>query len=317
MQLISRARQSEKPIDLLASFLLTDEYQQRLGKDLPVGLDASILLRSGRSVEPRPGFVRDFIGCYTRTDLVAWSGSFLGEQQPPPFVADMIGTVAEWVGLLVAVENTARADRVFRVIEIGASWGPWAAAAGVAARNLGVHETVLTVVEPVPQLADNAALHLADNGFVGGQAEIVRMAVMPYSVQAQIEIIAHSSFDFGSRARPLYNTMPDVGCEEVKALTMAELLSDRDHQDLAVINIGGGEEDLFDTVDLRDCPLSTVLISTHSQEADFKLWRLFSAAGWRNRVNHPCAVRQDDANPAVLHLLRDGTQLWMRPALPS
>lgn len=85
-----------------------------------------------RDARAEPGFVVDFLGCRMRASSL-WKeaktldGALLG----PPVPGDFHAEAVEWIGLLKAVRSAAGQ---YVAMELGAGFGPWSVAGGVAAR---------------------------------------------------------------------------------------------------------------------------------------------------------------------------------------
>src|SRR5689334_17320498 len=125
--------------------------------------------------KPEPGFIVDFLGSRIRTGSV-WKearqldGQLIGIPVPADFHAEAV----EWIGLLKAVRG---AQGQYVAMELGAGFGPWSVAGGLAARQRGIKDIRLCAVEGDSQHFRFLRQHFADNGFDPDQHSLFEAAV--------------------------------------------------------------------------------------------------------------------------------------------
>ena len=198
---------------------------------------------------PLAGFVKDFVGGRTRTDLL-WNevrdrdGTVMGL----PIPADLFETI-EWIGLLKSVADArARQGREFVAMELGAGWGPWLVNAVNAARRVGIIEYHLCGVEADPGRFAMMKQHFLDNnldpakhdlllGAVGVAASIARWPIItdPQNSGGARPVRDHVTSDAAYMQGPLGQTRP------VEIIPFGDLLCRRDRWDLVHIDIQGWE----------------------------------------------------------------------------
>ena len=82
----------------------------------------------------------------------------------------------EYVSLLVSLER-AFGGKCFTAMELGASYAPWAIAAGVVAKRKGFEELNLIAVEANKEIVPNIMEHAARNGLLSGSKGVNVVAV--------------------------------------------------------------------------------------------------------------------------------------------
>ncbi|PVM89681.1 hypothetical protein DDF62_11270 [Caulobacter radicis] len=313
--LIDRALTYPSRVALVSSFLHTLEFQLRHGSRLDGRLDIGLLSEfAAPGLQGRADYVTDFLGGLTRTGVLAWAHDKGGQVEAPPVLGNLFGSLPEWLAVLAAVKAAAERGRQrFVAVEIGAAWGPWLVAAGLAARSKQIDAVRLVGVEPAPELCAVMREHLSVNGFTEEETTVIQAAVIPGAEAAEHPILAHPSIEFGHRSapRPSAKRSRD-GWRSCKTVDVQEIFSQEPEIDLLVLTTGGEEREILSSIDLTTGPVRAILLSTHTPRADLEIWEMLSAAKWRNVVSQPCEIQQDGADPAILHTLRDGCQLWIR-----
>lgn len=141
----------------------TDEYRARIGSTGRPNSDCESLqvfagyreaeldiIREFENADakPQPGYVVDFLGGRIRTNSLWQSARHLdGRVTGLPIPGDYHSEAAEWVGVLKAV-RAARGE--FVALELGAGYGTWSVASGLAARSRGIRTIRLCAVEADP-----------------------------------------------------------------------------------------------------------------------------------------------------------------------
>lgn len=283
--------------------------------------DLSILSEfQNPEAKPERGFIVDFLGTRIRASSVwkdarSLEGQLLGLPVPGDFHAETI----EWIGLLKAVRSAR--DRYIGM-ELGAGFGPWSVAGGLAARRRGITDILLYALEGDPQHFRFLWQHFADNGFEPDQHVLVRAAVGATEGVAEWPVIdeASASESWGDRpigskgdyaGRSLPNTQP------VQVLAMRDLILREPVWDLIHIDIQGDEFAVCrSSIDELSARVKWMIIGTHSRKIEGDLLELMCDAGWLLEHEKP-AKFTFFSNPTTLEAMTtvDGTQVWRNPRL--
>jgi hypothetical protein len=143
-----------------------------------------------------PGYVINFLGVRTRTEFSKSLASFGGKVTPPPFNGDFYADGFEWMGFLKSVLGAG--DR-FRLLELGAGWGPWMASGVVAAQSRGIRDIRVYGVEADKRHVEFIARHQQDNGVAQDQYETIWGLVGQRSGIATFPVAADAASDYGQR----------------------------------------------------------------------------------------------------------------------
>ncbi len=310
---------ADEPLDAVAGLMGSIEY--RSGRDPYRGYehgDLSVLARHAVESAPTEGFITDFLGARTdirfNSHLSHLSAVVEGLPVPASFHAEAI----EWIGTLKAVE-TSGPEMV--VAEIGAGWGPWLVAAGVAARRLG--KTVFMAgVEADFGHFDSLEAHLANNGFDPIEHRLLAGAIGPLDGWAFFPQI-NSEEDWGAAAvfqdsgdPPLrdYRGHP-LEYHRVPAFSMATALQDRPTFDLVHIDIQGSERDLIPSaIDVLKAKVRWMVLGTHSRAIEGEMIERLSA-DWLLIHEKPCLFRPFAERIGPGQTLIDGAQVWRNKAV--
>jgi FkbM family methyltransferase len=283
--------------------------------------------KSDGSVVPEQGEIVDWLGIRTAAALHAWlkmppSGTLKIQSLPVPDDQVHAETI-EYVALLVGLERALQAgDKTFTVVELGASYAPWATAAGVLARRAGCFEAInLVAVEAsknsIPTIVDHAARNgLREN--VGVKMQAIHGAIY----------ISDENVFF-----PKVNVAGDNGAqialapvaqdyrglkleyETVKGVSLATLCAGYDRIDFLHMDVQGAEagllndESFLSTLDAR---VATFFLATQSRLIEGIALQKLSALGWVLVRERPTTYRQNDRTKDINGwTLRDGGQLWL------
>ncbi|MGI0134103.1 MAG: hypothetical protein ACREBW_04010, partial [Candidatus Micrarchaeaceae archaeon] len=159
--------------------------------------------------KPETGFVVDFLGSRIRiTSLWKEARHLEGQVLPVPVPADFHAEAIEWIGLLKSVRG---ATGEYVAMELGAGFGPWVVAGGVAARRKGIRNIRLCAVEGDPQHFQFLRQHLSDNEFDPDQHSLFQAAVGVSDGFADWPILEDSSDAWG--LRPMQGSRDCLGQE--------------------------------------------------------------------------------------------------------
>ncbi len=273
------------------------------------------------SVAVHPGVIVDFAGVITRTSAV-WEQAriFDGRRLPPPIPADFHAEAVEWVGLLKAVD---RAEGSFRMVELGAGFGPWVVAGGVAARFKGIKDIVLYGVEGDELHCTLMREHFDDNGFGPDVSHVLQAAVGTKAGTAQWPKPGHDAGSSHYNLRPVLDGTDDYMGRDFQEMVTVDVIAFNDilkreaKWDLVHIDIQGHEVDVCrSAIKLMNERVKQVIVGTHSRKIDGDLLDLMKGAGWILENEKPARFHYDKEAPtleAMTYL--DGTQVWTNPRL--
>ncbi|KIZ43608.1 MULTISPECIES: FkbM family methyltransferase [Rhodopseudomonas] len=283
--------------------------------------DLSLLTKyTDETVLPEPGFIVDFAGVRTRTSAV-WEAAkiFDGHRLPLPIPGDFHAETVEWIGLLKAVD--AARDR-FVMMELGAGFGPWVVAGGVAARFKGIKNIKLYAVEGDALHCDLMREHFSDNGFDQAEHSILCAAVGVEDGTASWPKPGHDASNSHYNLRPVTDGADYMGRDFVEMVTVQMLafdglLKNEPVWDLIHIDIQGHEVDICRAaIDSLNSRVRHIVVGTHSRKIDGDLLDLMKSAGWLLLNEKPARFHFDVAAPTLEAMtFLDGTQVWRNPRL--
>jgi len=273
--------------------------------------DAEILTRL---IEPTAkgerGFTTDIYGIRTRIAslwpaMEVQDGSLWGVPIPGNWHWD----TTEWIGLMRSV---LEARDTYRIMELGAGWGPAAVGGGVLARLRGIEDIKLTAVEADPHHFKCLKQHLVDNHFSPNQYEIFEAAVGDRNGSAEWPDTPDTWAEYGNRpieGRTFKRT------HTVKVLSFRDLLLAQPQWDLVHVDIQGAEVEVCrSALDVLNKRVARVCIGTHSRKIEGDLIELFAENAWIMENEMPSRVvfspkaKTLEAMNAV-----DGVQVWINP----
>jgi FkbM family methyltransferase len=265
-----------------------------------------------------PGFVTNFLGVRTRCTLqlplVPFDGTVEGLPEP---VGSTQGETAEWIGTLRAV---LEAGSSFRLMELGAGYGPWMAITHAAARQRGITDIHVYGVEADAHHVDFIRTNMQDNtideaqgtaihGAVGAEDGVAYWAVEeePGAVYGGRPMIASDGNDYLGNTRSTIVEVPVVG---INGLLSREVMWDLLH-----IDIQGHEGEVCRAgiEQMTQC-VRRVVVGTHSRIQDGIVMETFHKAGWSLENEKPTISIWNDAIPTVEGMaVVDGAQVWRNP----
>lgn len=268
--------------------------------------------------KPQAGFITDFLGSRIRTTSV-WKeartldGQLLGIPVPADFHAEAI----EWIGLLKAVRSASGA---FIAMELGAGFGPWIIAGGVAARQRGIEYIRLYGVEADPAHFQFLLQHFIDNGFDPDRHFLYEAAVGTTDGVAQWPAAEEIPASDQWGCRPVHDGQDYMGRKvaatvDVRIRAMGELIRNEPRWDLLHIDVQGDEVKICHScIDDLSSRVRWIVAATHSRKLDGDFLELMTNAGWVLEHEKPAkftfrtGIRALEALTTV-----DGTQVWRNP----
>ncbi len=103
-----------------------------------------MLRRYHRPRPPLDDSVVDFLGASTAVRYNSATAHLSGVVEGIPYQSNFHSEAIEWIGLLRSVDE---AGECYAIAELGAGWGPWLVAGGVAARSKGLSDIRMVGVE--------------------------------------------------------------------------------------------------------------------------------------------------------------------------
>jgi FkbM family methyltransferase len=266
-----------------------------------------------------PGYVTSFLGCVNNikvsSGLKIWDGAI----EDYPFRGNIHGSMMEWVGTLKAVLG---ANNVFRMLELGAGWGPWCVVGYIAAVQRGISEIQVVGVEGDAGHIKYMEENFAANGLKPGSYSIIPgvvgladgEAIFPkakdpsevYGGVPAFPTRGDDQYPFNHFMKQYSEFVDQV--ERVPAVSLETLMAGFPTVDLVHCDIQGSELDLFtNVIELISRKVKRVVIGTHSWQIDHGLIGLFSTHGWLLEGAEDCLYLE-----GTFH---DGTQVWRNPLL--
>jgi FkbM family methyltransferase len=269
----------------------------------------------------RSGYVTNFLGCVNDVRVSSGLKIWDGTVEDYPVLGNFHGSTMEWVGTLKAVLG---ARDVFRMLELGAGWGPWCVIGYTAAVQRGISDIQVVGVEGDSGHIKYMEENFAANDLKPGTYSIITGVVGLADGEATFPKAKDPSEVYGGA--PAFSTCADDQrpfnyfmkycsefvdqCERVPAFSLETLTAGFPIVDLVHCDIQGGELDLFaNAIQLISRKVKRVVIGTHSWQIDHGLIGLFATHGWVLDGAEDCIYRG-----GAFH---DGTQVWRNPLLTN
>jgi FkbM family methyltransferase len=279
---------------------------------------------------PKPGvvgYLTDFFGVRTPTDCVPWAAGADGASSVDCPVPDdgVRAEAIEYYALLRALELSS--GRSFSMIELGASYAPWACLGGCLALREGRKEVKVRAVEAskffIEKVEANWTVNgLLPNGFVnGGQliaCDAVHAAVGVESGTMFFPVVSSAGENGGQAvavSRELDYVGRSVAHEEVRALTLEQIFEGFDFIDFLHCDIQGAELDVLQqSIGLLGDRVRCIFVGTHSRAIEGALIGCFHQAGWDLLRERPAMFsHRRDLADVIGMTTRDGGQFWVNP----
>jgi FkbM family methyltransferase len=269
----------------------------------------------------RSGYVTNFLGCVNNITVSSGLKIWDGTVEDYPFLGNFHGSTMEWVGTLKAV---LEANNAFRMLELGAGWGPWCVIAYIAAVQRGISDIQVVGVE-----GDAGHIKYMEENFTTNGLRPDSYSIIPGVVgSADGEAIFPRAKDpsevyggvpafcaCGNDQHPFNFFMKHCSewvdqVESVPAFSLETLMAGLPIVDLVHCDIQGGELDLFtNAIELISRKVRRVVIGTHSWQIDHGLIGLFATHGWVLEGAEDCFYRE--------RMFHDGSQVWRNPLLTN
>jgi FkbM family methyltransferase len=269
--------------------------------------------------EGEPGFIRDAYGVRTRVSSL-WPDmqAFDGKVWDLPIPGNWHWETTEWLAVMRSVLQAG--DR-YRIMELGAGWGPAVVSGLSLARRRGVADVKAMALEADPHHYATLRQHFADNGFDLDQHAVLNAAVGKRNGTARWPVTEENDTSYGNRplgflgrdylGRRITKTRP------VKVRGFKGLLKSERFWDLVHIDVQGGEFAICkDAIGMMNRRVGRVCLGLHSRKLDGDIFDLFWRAGWTLEGESPTRFHyRDKARSQESMTYADGTQVWRNPRL--
>ncbi|MDN7533790.1 MULTISPECIES: FkbM family methyltransferase [Burkholderia] len=298
--------------------------RQALGADFFGGWEASdldLFAKYRKISQGTPGYVTDYFGTKTPTDCVPWAAARDGDTfDSPPIPNDGVRAEAiEYYALLDSLENTR--DDSFSMVELGSSYAPWAAIAGVLAKRQGKN-VAIRAVEASAYFHALISKNLSANGLTDNLS-IPKVESM--AIHGAVGIrkgtvffpIVRSAFENGGQAAYAAPDVDYVGRsvphEEVPVRTLDEIFDGLEIIDFIHCDIQGSEGDvLIHGASQISQKVKRMFIGTHSRKIEGDLMECYHKHGWHLLRERPVTMSyRADLTSIVGMTTIDGGQYWV------
>jgi FkbM family methyltransferase len=270
------------------------------------------------------GFVVDFMGGRIRTSSL-WQGARAldGQLLAIPVPADFHAEAIEWIGLLKSVKS---AQGEFVAMELGAGFGPWVVAGGIAAKRVGISNIRLCAVEGDSVHFRFLKQHFQDNGFIPDQHRLIEAAVGISAGLARWPVLSELEARETWGSRPIDGSSQDIAVTDyvgnkhenttaIQVVSFNDLLQLEHKWNLVHIDVQGHEFEICNSalIDLTK-RVQWIIIGTHSRKIEGDLLALFLGAGWVLEHEKPAKFTYRSNTPTLEAMTTlDGTQVWRNP----
>ena len=269
-------------------------------------------LRDPASPDAGAEFLVDWAGIRTRIPMLPWSPQeFAGTTSTAlPIPTDGYRSEAEeYVGLALSLVSDRDA---YRVIEVGAGWGPWAVMGVRCAQRMGKRATGIAV-EADPTKAAWARQHAIDNG-VADDVTVIDAACWHTSTTLRFPLV--EPHDMGGAVNTGTGTMDNRGAHfdhiEVPAITLEELLDVDEPTDLLHIDLQGMElEVIVPALELIERKVRFLAVGTHNRYVEGVLQHTLLPREWALLMESPSTAIFDGVKPTLTGFtVQDGNQFY-------
>lgn len=290
------------------------------------------LLSSYQFIDPiiaESGEIVDWLGIRTAARLHAWlpmppNGSVSIRGLPVPDDQVHAETI-EYVSLLMSLERALHSGgKCFTAMELGASYAPWAIAAGVVAKRKGFEELNLIAVEANKEIVPNITEHAARNGLLNGGkgANVVVVHGAIYTSDddvyfPQVNVTSDNGGQIASAALKNDYRGLELEYETVTGYSLATLSSKYERIDFLHMDVQGAEAMLLANdsfLAVLNEKVATFYLATQSRLIEGMALQKLSDLGWSLIRERPTMYRPNDRTKDINGwTLRDGGQLWINP----
>lgn len=288
--------------------------------------DVDLFMKYGFVSSPVSGQITDYFGARTPITCVPWAAVHDGAVLTDPPVPDdgIRAETIEYFALLNCLECSQ--SESFTMIELGASYAPWACLAGVLARRQGKSKINLKAVEASAFFQNLISDNVRANNLqsLPGNPEVVfstvQGAVGVSEGVTYFPVVGSATENGGqtSESDPKSDYVGrEVAHEKVQMHTLSRLLDEYLKVDFLHCDIQGSERDvLISSAELLTQKVRHMFIGTHSRKIEGELIECFHGKGWQLERERPAMfIHRPDLKDVVGMTTRDGGQYWINKNL--
>lgn len=289
-------------------------------------LDLLQRYRNTIAVEPQLGEIVDWLGIRTDAALHAWRpmpASAGVSIQSLPIPDDQVHAEAiEYIALIVALERAVHSGGIkFAMMELGASYAPWATAAAVLAKRAGFGDINLVAVEASGRAVPTISEHAARNGLLAAKG--VNFKAIHGAIFLNDEDIFFPKVDVAGDNGAQIAVAPSdedyrglrLEYDTVKGFSLATLCADYERIDFLHMDVQGAEADLLNNdsfLSTLNTRVATFFLATQSRFIEGLALQKMAALGWILIRERPTTYSQNARTKDINGwTLRDGGQLWL------
>lgn len=267
----------------------------------------------------------NWLGIETDSRLFGNGASIVGKvlaDLPLGHLGDNVyGSSGEYASLLSALK-AAEPRNEFTIVELGAGWGPWISAAGLAAKRLGITNVNLIGIEADRDRYLLMEQHLERNGLSkesGVHTRLLHGAAWKENTFLRFGAMsggdhggAVKTGDGGSDYRGIAMDFVEVPAFDLKTICDGMPIIDFMHWD-----VQGAELEVANSgIEMMNERVRSVFIGTHSALIDGCLLDLFFRHGWDVKSFTPCSFIYDASKSSLEAMgISDGEIVAENPRL--
>lgn len=296
-------------------------------------------LRAPELGDPGPEHLIGWDGIRTRVTMLPFAPDELAGTTSTDLPIPDDGYRSEAEEYVALAQAIASAHDIFRIVEVGAGWAPWAVAGVVIARRKGLRATGIAV-ECDRMRSEWAMQHAADNDvraelITGSPDEIAAGLAAPWG-DTELRVIRAAGWhtrttlqfpdldegDMGGAVWTLPGTDVDyrgahLEHHEVPTVSVRDLLDGSSTTDLLHVDVQGVESELLTTAaDEIQARVRLMAVGTTDRGNEGRLQEFFLPRGWGLAIDEPCTTAFTMTHPTLAGFtVQDGLQLWENPFL--
>jgi len=231
--------------------------------------------------------IYDFLGIETDVRFKEGWKKFapqVGSKFTPP-----LPTLNEhYIDWVLTLESVARANGIYRMVELGAGWGTWAAVAATASQQrASINEIEIVAIEADVTHFDWMKRHFSSNRLNAPRTHLIHGVAGPDEGMVRFPVIDDPANDYGASMRQVHSGRAFVEVQSYPLNSILDKLSGP--ADFIHVDIQGAEYDIIppamETLKKR---VKAMMIGTHtSLDKHNELAELFEGHGWREQMNYP------------------------------
>ena len=282
------------------------------------------------STGPSSGEILDFLGVRTRHSLHAWLNSKETEAiwlKDLPIPDDSVhAETIEYVSLLNSITiATINQKEIFSVLEIGASYGPWASAAGVIAVRQNFNKILIMELEANKEIQVHAMEQLDRNGLVQSNNIDIKLICAGISTQngkaffPKIDVKSDNGAQISMEPISTDYRGLQGDHEEIDTVNLSSILADVDQIDFMHMDVQGTEEFLLQDLEFMKTLTSKVValfLATQTRKIEGIALEILNMHGWKLLRERPTMFKSSEKTKDIKGwTLRDGGQYWVNTNL--